>query len=513
MAVLTQIDYLQKIKGLYLKADEELSQFMEYVCLYHEQSARFKEEFILELIYSSFKQKEKLKELLHLGDDLRKEIPFHLKFKHKPFYNCVAQALAYLFRTGTRGAKEKTPLYRLINLLDFPERPAKRNKVGFVEQCLMDNKFPLWRSKNHIKVTKFFSRVKQLCPAEYLTIKEHIFGGAEALDVLAKLYELPSEGNLTLSANPFDLLLMSENAGYKACTCLNPRNKHHNIDADYSNGLMSYCRDDFTLAAFRLGEGEYIPQKRVGRLLLHILPDDHLFIIGQRYGAISLAMAKSLQKDLTKILNESLQTEPVWCSRAYKYPKEKLNKAKSRNATKVRGSVYFDRMDTRVVINKQKLAKSRITNHDIPNMVFKPALCLHCGKNTYHTSYWQCKKCAPYPYKCRECKKRLTQETDYSDDSQSSIQNHHCRPCYKKTVKKCETCAKEYRLDLLTKYQQVSNQLLTYYFCGPCCNKYIIACQNYETCGNLHQQISEDKPDHFLCSNCTEEMVANAPHD
>jgi len=502
----TKLNSAEQLARLYPGAEQEYNNFIAYIYKNHRQSLRFNQEIIDQLLIDSFSKKQTLKKVLNLGDNLRRDIPFSVETGGKPFFLWIRKAISHLIYEGFMSVEDNLPFYKLVSKINFPIKGGKGAK-RFLGDCIENKLFPIKNSKNSLKITKFFSLVKQIAPKEYTLVKEKLCCGDDPLDLLALFYALPNIGTFTLTANPFDLLLLSENALYKVCTCLNPRSKANNIDADYSNGLISYCRDKFTLAALVLGEKDQYPKNRRGRLLLHVMPEKNSLILGRRYGEVSHKMLLLLQKELVVTLNKTMRTETTWYSKNYQHPYTKIKKAKSRNLTKVEGAVYFDKLDTRIVINRKEL-KQRITNSDIPTIQFEPALCFRCGKNTYHTSYWQCKKCAPYPYKCRECRCRLSQETDFADDSRE-IRNHFCERCYGKTVKKCGCCNKEYYQSLLATYQK-EEEGVKINLCLKCLKNYTISCSRCTEV--IYINLQGKLPDEYICNECVETTVADAPN-
>mgnify|MGYP001571332311 CR=1 FL=1 len=98
--VVCNVDAVFQICSLYPQASEDYQKFVTYIRDSHQQAQRFDWNIFNELILESFQQKQNLKMVLELGRDLRREIPFSLRVKHKPYYRWIIRALAYLVTKG-----------------------------------------------------------------------------------------------------------------------------------------------------------------------------------------------------------------------------------------------------------------------------------------------------------------------------------------------------------------------------------------------------------------------------
>ena len=383
-----------------------------------------------ELVTSGFKAKEKYRDILGLGPDLR--VRFEVDdygFAEHDLFNYLKYVLNdenYVRRFGSE-EKDRDPVLPTTDedgrdiIGMFKDGKVKRNGrtlrlTRYLVSAVRDSVWGAFRRRNYWDMHRYLVKREISGDSE----RRAVYDTRTFSDFVSKVMEQVSAGRAQamLSYNPLDILLASEEAGFRSC---------HRFAGEYGNGPTIYARDSFSGIVMTLDpEFPEYPFMKTSRAMVFIPSPYTRYAIGRTYGKLFDPQVKTISEFIGKAISTSRELEPSWVGKSkHQYDGHISVLGDSPKA------MYFDYSVARYTYHKS--LRESGDHHPSPDLSFPGATCLECGKiHNDHEERLQCGECAGLTA-CSDCGGAHREDDLYwVNDEQvcSSCRDNNCTYCY-----------------------------------------------------------------------------------
>ncbi len=231
----------------------------------------------------------------------------------------------------------------------------------------------------------------------------------------------PRTGNVVLSVNILDYILMSEHCSYSSC---------HDLENCHRAGPQQQAQDGCTVVAYYYEKhapykGENLPYK-LNRQLVYVDATGGCAAIQRLYGArvpdsLLLAIRRETACLLSRLRNPDAQGEPRWIHAEPSAGKHHYSQPSNDLA-------YQDPPSHFVSLASGKRPRIK-TNVKTP--------CASCGGNLDVADQLVCTECGEPPCKCENCGRRMDEDEGHTNDDGET----YCDRCWRQDHTYCNGCS------------------------------------------------------------------------
>lgn len=451
----------------------------ELVRLYRHHDGNIDARHVRRVVEEGWAAKQHLRDVLSLGPDLR------VKFKAKPTvrdlqrHSFIVQVADFIWRClsdEVRGGLQTSILEAMLTgKVTFKGREMRLGK--FLAGRISDEAWAAERDQ--VGYQEFYAGYLLKRDADRAELSKRTFN-----DALSKALEIV--GNLgrdtILSFNPMDILLASEQSGYRSC---------HRFGGEYGNGPIAYARDGFSGIVFHadLKLAPEYPYFKNGRAMVFLTAPYTAYTIGRGYGSIGdEAGVKAISEFIGGRIAASQGLAPTWVGRA--------NHSYDGSVYNNQSPIYFDFSVSRYTYHKSLAPDER---YPAPDLHLERARCLYCGDTTEEASGLACEDCGENSTACDQCGER------YNEDYEGQYFNgeYYCQSCADDFLSYCEGCRETCRADGMEEVRD--HRGYEVYRCADCVRSNYREC---EDCNVLHHEDNVHDSNYHsrvICDDCLDE--------
>lgn len=444
------------------------------VRLYHRHDANIDPRHVRRVVEEGWAAKVHLRDVLGLGPDLRvqfKTQPTVDDLYRHPFIDRVATFIDSVINPLT-WSEVGGNIYAALIAGKVVHKGRELRLGKFLAGRIPEEAWAAEREKFRDRYALYMLK-RDADPAE---LDKRTFN-----DALSKALELVSHlgRDTILSFNPLDILLASEQAGFRSC---------HRFGGEYGNGPIAYARDGFTGIVFHadLQREPRFPYFKVGRAMVYITHPYAAYTIGRGYGSLDRnhTGVKAISEFIGDRIAASQKVPSTWVGKAnHQYDGEVHN---------YQTPIYFDFIVSRYTYHKDLTADER---YPAPDLHFEVARCLYCGDLTDEPEGLACWDCTK-KVKCDQCGGSFNPE----DEGIYFENEYYCNSCEERLLHYCEGCEEiNHAEEIQRVYDRYGRPV---YRCSWCVQREYRECEDcrdihHEECGQYSEYHNK-----WVCDEC-----------
>jgi hypothetical protein len=292
-------------------------------------------------------------------------------------------------------------------------------------------------------------------------------------------------GVLTLTANPLDIVLMSESCAWTSC---------HSLDGCHAAGPQQYLYDEHTLLATyheeeRPAHGHTLPYK-LWRQVVYVDSANRAAALQREYGKLpGDSAALTARREVARLLlrlNGQIDLEPRW----------KIATDRSDASISGASMAYLDSTREYVSLDGER-PRIRLSR-SVP--------CPECGETLDRENKLVCSACLS-AHSCDDCGRSLREDDSYPSPSGEEV---YCSDCYHDHFTDCHSCDR-------TIYNDSAIDVYGHDYCERCADRYYPVCECCDLRSNADDMRAGRCPTcfhvHPVCSGCSKEYDPAAAPD